>query len=301
LTQLPNRRLLMDRLGAVILAQPRNPKCGALLFIDVDNFKDLNDTMGHPTGDQLLVQIAARLAAYTGAQDTLARLGGDEFVVLLQGLSEDEVQAQSQARTAMAADLNQSLIDGDFLLYYQPQIDAAGQQTGVEALVRWQHPQRGLVSPAEFIPTAEGSGLIVPLGRWILQEACRQLAAWAAVPATAGWTVAVNISARQFRQADFVPQVTMALRDAGADPLRLKLELTESLLVDQLRIDQSFVRDLLTDPQDASIVRAIVMVGTSLELQVIAEGVETADQRDALLALGCQHFQGYFFGRPVPA
>jgi diguanylate cyclase (GGDEF)-like protein/PAS domain S-box-containing protein len=416
LTQLPNRRLLMERLGQAIAAQTRDKQCCALLFIDVDNFKDLNDTLGHHTGDQLLRQIAHRLLACIRAQDTLARQGGDEFVVMLQGLSfqlddaaqqarqvaqkilqtlaepyllvehqylstvsigiamfsgaltdqdellkqadlamyqaktdgrntvrffNPEMQAQVSERTALEADLHHALVASEFLLYYQPQINSAGQQLGVEALVRWQHPQRGLVSPAEFIPVAEVSGLILPLGQWILTTACHQLVAWSRVEEKQHWSIAVNISARQFRQPDFVQQVLLALQVSGADPQYLKLELTESQLIedvesvvakmdalkargvrfslddfgtgysslsilkrlplDQLKIDQSFVRDVLTDPQDASIVRAIVTLGTSLDLQVIAEGVETPEQRAALLELGCQNFQGYLFGRPAPA
>nr|WP_315235872.1 EAL domain-containing protein [uncultured Albidiferax sp.] len=415
LTQLPNRRLLSERLGQAIAVHARDREWGALLFIDVDNFKDLNDSRGHLVGDQLLCQIATRLEGCTRIEDTLARQGGDEFVVMLQAMSANlpeavqqarlvaqkilhalaqpytldghlyqttvsigialfsgpeteqdelfrqadlamyrakadgrntvcffnpEMQAQVRARTVLESDMRQALAAEQFLLYYQPQIDSAGQQTGVEALVRWQHPQRGLVPPAEFIPLAEMSGLILPLGRWILLTACRQLVRWSTDAGTAHWRAAVNISARQFRQADFVQQVQSALQETGANPQLLELELTESQLVedidsvvekmaalkalgvrfslddfgtgysslsilkrlplDKLKIDQSFVRDLLTDPQDASIVRAIVTLGTSLELQVIAEGVETTEQRDALLALGCQHFQGYLFGRPAP-
>lgn len=415
LTNLPNRRLLMERLSQAVALHARDQEWGALLFIDVDNFKDLNDTLGHHTGDQLLCQMAARMSACMRTQDTLARQGGDEFVVMLQGLSatmdhavqqtrqvtqkilqalaqpytldghqyqttvsigiamfagpdtnQDELlrqadlamyqaktdgrntlcffnpdmQTQVNARMALEADLHQALSNHQLRLYYQPQIDSTGQQIGVEALVRWQHPLRGLVSPAEFIPLAEMSNLILPLGRWILNTACRQLVAWSSVEGKNGWSIAVNISARQFRQVDFVQQVQSALLETGANPACLKLELTESQLLDdvdsviakmsalktlgvrfslddfgtgysslsilkrlpldQLKIDQSFVRDLLTDPQDASIVRAIVTLGASLELQVIAEGVETTAQRDALLALGCQYFQGYLFGRPAP-
>ena len=416
LTQLPNRRLLLERLGQTIAAHTRDKEWGALLFIDVDNFKDLNDTRGHQTGDALLRQIAARLGTCTRVEDTLARQGGDEFVVMLQALSptteiavqqarqvaqkilhalaepytlesqqyqttvsigvamfsgpsteqdellrqadmamyrakadgrnavrffNPEMQAQVILRTALEADLHQALAGQQFLLYYQPQIDSQGRQAGVEALVRWQHPLRGLVSPAEFIPLAETSGLILPLGRWILTTACRQLVDWSAADGKTQWSIAVNISARQFRQADFVQQVEAVLAETGANPQLLELELTESQLVedidsviekmtalkalgvrfslddfgtgysslsilkrlplDKLKVDQSFVRDLLIDPQDASIVRAIVTLGTSMDLQVIAEGVETPEQRDALLALGCQHFQGYLFGRPAPA
>jgi predicted signal transduction protein with EAL and GGDEF domain len=251
-----------------------------------------------------------------------------------------QMQAQVSERTALEADLHRAMAHSEFLLYYQPQINSDGIQIGVEALVRWKHPQRGLVAPAQFIPAAESSGLILPLGNWILQAACRQLLTWASQPDKTSWCIAVNVSARQFRQTDFVQQVQHALQSTGANPNLLELELTESQLVDnvetvitkmdalkamgvrlslddfgtgysslsmlkrlpldQLKVDQSFVRDLLTDPQDASIVRAIVTLGKSLELDVIAEGVETEAQRDALLSLGCQQFQGYLFGRPAP-
>lgn len=415
LTQLPNRRLLMERLQQTLTAQKRNPGCGALLFIDVDNFKDLNDTLGHSTGDQLLKEIASRLCACTRGQDTLARQGGDEFVAMVQDLGpaldaavvhtqhlaekilrrlsepyalkdhvyqtsvsigvamfggpdsdQDELlkqadlamyqakadgrntvrffnplmQAQVSARTALEKDLHRALDARQFLLYYQPQVDEHGQTVGVEALVRWQHPVRGLVSPGEFIPIAESSGLILPLGRWILETACSQLVRWAAQPGTSLRSIAVNLSARQFRQHDFVEQVQSILQATGANPQRLELELTESQLIDdlsgvvqkmdalkalgvrislddfgtgysslnvlkrlpldQLKIDQSFVHDLLLDHSSASIVRAIITLGDSLQLQVIAEGVETVEQRDALAGMGCRHFQGYLFGRPLP-
>ena len=416
LTLLPNRRFLMERLQQTLKANERQQQCGALLFIDVDNFKDLNDTLGHAMGDELLRQMAVRLSTCTRAEDTLARQGSDEFVLLLCDLSRDldaaleqtrhvaqkilqhiaepylletryyqttvsigiamfgdtptsrdelfkqadlamyrakaegrnalcffnpAMQAQVTARTAIEADLHQALARSEFVLYYQPQVNIDGQQIGVEALVRWQHPQRGLVPPLEFIPIAESTGLILPLGRWILSTACRQLVAWATSPKQEHWSIAVNVSARQFRQSDFVQTVEQALLDTGANPQRLELELTESLLVDdvedviarmsalkalgvrfslddfgtgysslsmlkrlpldQLKIDQSFVRDLLREPQGANIVKAIVTLGVGMNLQVIAEGVETAEQRDALVKLGCTHFQGYLFGRPAPA
>ena len=415
LTHLPNRRLLMERLQQAMAAQKRSPELGALLFIDVDNFKDLNDTQGHSTGDLLLSEIAARLSACTRAQDTLARQGGDEFVAMVLGLGptleaavvhtqhlaekilhklsepylldghgyqtsvsigvamfggpesdqeellkqadlamyqakadgrntvrffNPQMQAQVTARTALETDLHRALEMGQFQLYYQPQVDAQGCTLGVESLVRWRHPVRGLVSPAEFIPVAEASGLILPLGRWILETACAQLVRWAAHASTQGLSIAVNLSARQFRQSSFVAEVQTILQATGANPERLELELTESQLIDdlgdviekmdalkamgvrfalddfgtgysslnvlkrlpldQLKIDQSFVHDLLLDGSSASIVRAIVTLGDSLHLQVIAEGVETPEQRDALVALGCHHFQGYLFGRPTP-
>ena len=230
---------------------------------------------------------------------------------------------------------------GEFFLHYQPQIDLDGQLLGAEALVRWQHPQRGVVAPGEFIPPAESSGLILPLGRYILRSACTQLAAWSQDPQRAQLTLAVNVSARQLHGPEFVDDVLRALADSGANPARLELELTESQLAEdveamiermqvlrergvrfalddfgtgysslsylkrlplaRLKIDQSFVRDLLSDANDVAIVRTIVALGQSLELEVIAEGVERQEQLDLLRQLGCRKFQGYLFGRPGPA
>jgi len=416
LTQLPNRRLLLDRLQQAVTASGRSGREGALLFIDLDNFKTLNDTLGHDKGDQLLQQVAQRLSASVREGDTVARLGGDEFVVMLEGLDtnpedaapqaktvgekilatlnepyllaqhkhhstpsigvtlfggnqdtvdellkradfamyqskaagrntlrffDPQMQAVVTARAGLEAELRQALQHEQFLLYYQPQVDGAGRLTGVEALVRWRHPQRGMVSPAEFIPLAEDSGLILPLGHWVLQTACLQLVSWANQRAMAHLTVAVNVSARQFHHVDFIEQVLAILEHTGADPRRLKLELTESLLLadvediikkmstlkasgvgfslddfgtgyssltylkrlplDQLKIDQSFVRDILTDPNDAAIAKAIITLGQSLGLAVIAEGVETEGQRSFLANHGCNAYQGYLFGRPCPA
>ncbi len=415
LTGLPNRRLLQDRVQQLLGGLTRSPKGAALMFIDVDNFKDINDTLGHDAGDALLRQMTQRMLQCVRAQDTLARQGGDEFVVLLVDLSGNveaaaqeaqgvaqkllqrlhepyqlgekpqqvsvsigvalvdpaqpsreelfkqadlamyqakaagrntlrffnaSMQAQVMARTSLEADLYRALAQDEFVLYYQPQVDAQGQCLGYEALVRWQHPVRGLVPPAEFIAATESCGVIVPLGRWILRTACLQLLAWANSTPQRQWTVAVNVSALQFRQSDFVEQVQQVLAQTGANPRQLELELTESQLVDdvaaviakmaalralgvrlslddfgtgysslamlkrlplnQLKIDQTFVRDMLDNPQDAAIIRAIVTMGDSLHLDVIAEGVELAAQRDALHRLGCHHYQGYLFGRPTP-
>ena len=416
LTKLPNRRLLLEHMQAALASSERRNDCGALLFVDVDNFKDLNDTLGHHVGDILLQQMAQRLGGCTRSQDTVARQGGDEFVVMLQSLGthmdesalqarqvaekivqrlsepyqlegkefkssvslgvamfsgkvmgqddllkqadlamyrakadgrnrvsffDPQMQAQVKERTALEADLRVGIAQSQFVLHYQPQFRFDGIQIGVEALVRWNHPQRGLVAPSVFIPVAESSGLILPLGQWILLQACQQAVTWSVDPAKAQWVVSINVSARQFRQPGFVQQVREALESAGAQAHHIELELTESQLVDdvggvvekmtalkelgvrislddfgtgysslsmlknlpldQLKIDQSFVRDLRVDAQDRSIVRAILTLGESLGLRVIAEGVETEVQRGILLELGCSYFQGYLLGRPAPA
>lgn len=415
LTELPNRQMLLNRLEHAVVTSARRRSHGGLLFIDLDNFKMLNDTMGHDRGDQLLQQVARRLTQCVRHMDTVARLGGDEFVVMLEELSADALEAASQVeavgkkvlaalnhpfdlagqhhhtspsigatlffdhmetvdellkradlamyqakaagrntmrffdpemqaavntRAALELDLRQGLAQGELLLHYQPVVNAAGDTTGVEALARWLHPRRGIVSPAEFIPLAEQTGLILPLGRWVLETACLQLVAWRASPATEHLTMAVNVSAREFHHPDFSSLVVALLGKTGANPNRLKLELTESLLLsdvedaiakmselrsigvnfslddfgtgysslsylkrlplDQLKIDRSFVSDVLTDANDASIVRTILALAQSLGLSVVAEGVETQGQRDFLEEIGCTAFQGYLFGRPVP-
>ena len=243
-------------------------------------------------------------------------------------------------RVMLELDLRLGLERGELVLHYQPIVDQAGHVIGVEALARWVHPTRGMVQPGSFIPVAEESGLILPLGKWVMQTACRQLLAWSKAAHTQSLSIAVNVSAREFRQSEFASQIIEILRSTGANPRRLKLELTESLLLsdvqdairkmeqlraegvrfslddfgtgysslsylkrlplDQLKIDQSFVRDVLTDPNDAAIARTVIALAQSLGLAVVAEGVETAGQRDFLLASGCQVFQGYLFGRPVP-
>ncbi|WP_313071194.1 EAL domain-containing protein [Melaminivora sp.] len=416
LTGLPNRRLLLDRLQQVRMGLERSGRHAALLFIDLDNFKALNDTRGHDRGDELLNRVAQRLRAAVRAGDTVARFGGDEFVVLAEGLATAPQQArrdaerlgcliaealslpyrlgdqlnyhttpsigltvfahpaqtaeellkqadfamyqakaagrnaqrlfdpgllaQMHARTQMESELRSALEAGELVLHYQPVVDSAGTIRGAEALVRWNHPQRGLVLPGEFIALAEQSGLILPLGAWVLQTACAQLAAWARQPAMRSMVLSVNVSVRQFRQASFAGQVRAALRASGACAELLCLELTESLLLtdteemiarmqdlradgvrfslddfgtgysslsylkrlplDQLKIDRAFVRDVLTDPNDAAIVRTILALAHSLDLDALAEGVETPGQLDFLRGQGCLSFQGYLFGRPMP-
>jgi diguanylate cyclase (GGDEF)-like protein/PAS domain S-box-containing protein len=415
LTGLPNRTLLLDRLKQTMTVSARSGSFGALLLLDLDKFKTLNDTLGHDMGDELLKQVAQRLATCIRAGDTAARLGGDEFLVMLANLSVSEVDAANQSevvaekikaalnqpyqlgdvaylstpsigvtlfrsqktsiddltkqadlamykakaagrnsirffdpgmevavmeRATLEKDLRQALDEKQFLLHYQPQIAGDSQLTGAEVLVRWQHPQRGMVSPADFIPMAEETGLILPLGHWVMETACTQLARWATRSEMEHLTLAVNVSAHQFREPDFVATVQAVITQTSANPNRLKLELTESMLVanvediiakmymlkaigigfslddfgtgysslsylkrlplDQLKIDQSFVRDVLSDPNDAVIARTVVALAQSLSLGVIAEGVETAAQRDFLPASGCHAYQGYFFSRPLP-
>jgi diguanylate cyclase (GGDEF)-like protein/PAS domain S-box-containing protein len=415
LTQLPNRRLLHDRLQQAMASSRRNTRHGALLFLDLDNFKTLNDSHGHDIGDQLLVEVANRLRGCVREGDSVSRLGGDEFVVLLEELSEVSTEATQQAELvatkvlaalnrpyllntheyrgsssigittfngressaeellkqadlamyqakaggrntlrffdpAMQASINaRSLIENElhlalenneFVLYYQPQIDLQGRCLGVEALIRWQNPRRGFISPLEFIPLAEESGLILPIGDWVLEEACRQLSLWSKDQRTASLTIAVNVSARQFHQPGFVERVHSIVSRNDIDPSRLKLEITESLLLsdvndaiqkmstlramgiafslddfgtgysslsylkrlplDQIKIDQSFVRDILTDQNDTVICRAVIALGRSLALAVIAEGVETDMQWALLKDEGCHAAQGYLFGRPMP-
>jgi diguanylate cyclase (GGDEF)-like protein/PAS domain S-box-containing protein len=415
LTNLPNRRLLLDRLQRALHTTGRNHKLGALVMLDLDDFKTLNDTWGHEAGDQLLVELAQRLSSAVREGDTVARLGGDEFVLLLENLADDRATAAAHAeavvlkvlqlfaqpfhpqqreyvttasvgvtlfgdagrtnadtvmgqadmamyqakgagrnayrffdaelqvalttRASLEKDLRLGIAHNEFRLHYQPQLDVHGRVQGVEALVRWQHPTRGNVSPAQFIPLAEQSGFIMELGQWVLTTACEKLASWRDDPCLSQLCIAVNVSARQFRSPRFVRDVMDTLVATGADPACLKLELTESVLaedvesliekmaalrtqgvlfslddfgtgysslsylkrlpLDQLKIDQSFVRDLMTDPNDAAIVRAVLTLGSSLGLQVIAEGVETDAQKDFLRRNGCGQFQGYLFSRPL--
>lgn len=415
LTGLPNRRLLRDRLQHVLSATGRHPFCGAVLFVDLDNFKTLNDTKGHSIGDLLLIEVAGRLKSCVRDGDTVSRVGGDEFVLILEELSEDLTQATAQtesicnqilaavsqsfalkgydcqcsasigiclfrnqevneeellkradtamyqaknagrntlrfynasmqvaleSRAELESELRIALSKQQFQLYYQVQVDSQNRALGAEALIRWINPQRGIVSPKKFIPIAEDTGLIVLIGQWVLETACAQLKCWQINAFTRDLTIAVNVSAAQFRQPNFVAQVRHILHESGAKPAQLKLELTESLLLisvddiiakmrelkllgicfslddfgtgysslqyikllplDQLKIDQSFVRDINSDSNDAAIVKTIVVMSEALGLSVIAEGVENQAQRDFLDHHGCHSFQGYLFGRPLP-
>jgi diguanylate cyclase (GGDEF)-like protein/PAS domain S-box-containing protein len=415
LTDIPNRRLLLERLQHAMVSSAHNDKTGALLFIDLDNFKAINDTLGHDMGDLLLQQVARRLVSCLREGDSVARLGGDEFVVLLEDLSSHTIEAAAQteavaehiqaelgqpyrlatheylstssigatlfqghrqsieelmkqadiamyqakragrnvlrffdqemqnavtARAILENELRSALEKRQFRLYYQVQVDHMLHPLGAEALLRWEHPERGVVSPTDFIQVAEETDLIVPIGQWALETACAQLKAWQHNPLTRNLGLTVNVSAKQFRRPDFVARMQETVRQSGINPMRLKLELTESALLDdiegaiavmdalrqsgirfslddfgtgysslqylkrlpldQLKIDRSFVRDIATDSNDAAIVRTIIAMAQSMNLGVIAEGVETEEQRQHLLNHGCNHYQGYLFGRPVP-
>ncbi len=422
LTGLPNRRLLLDRVRLALASCARNRRYGALMFLDMDNFKTLNDTKGHDFGDNLLVDVAHRLSAGIRQEDTVSRLGGDEFVVLLGDLDSDEEKAVAQAqafadkllvslaepyrlsvsklngtdeieyrctssigitmfrilddsveemlkradvamyqakaagrnavrffdpamqkmienRSELEALLHKSLVNKELELYYQMQVDADETPIGVEALLRWNHPERGLISPAEFIPLAEENGYIVPIGLWVLETACMQLKQWEG----GGFErikLSVNVSAKQFKQSDFVDRVASVLHLSSIHPSRLVLELTESVVLDdvreaifkmralkelgvglsmddfgtgysslsylqrlpldELKIDQSFVRDLIGNVENESIVKTIIVLAQELKMKIVAEGVETREQFELLKARGCGCFQGYLFSKPVP-
>ena len=415
LTGLPNRRLLMERLQQALVSSGRRKWGGALLFIDLDNFKTLNDTQGHSIGDYLLQQVAQRLTACVREGDSVARLGGDEFVIMLVELNDELPEASMQAmtigekiitslgrsyrigdhehvctasigitlfqgrerkcevllrqadiamyqakhagrntlrffdqamqesiniRAAMEGELRKALDRRQFSLYYQAQVDAKGRVEGVEALLRWQHPEYGMVSPAKFIPLAEETGLIGQIGLWVLDTACAQLAKWKQNEKFHNLSIAVNISAEQFHLPDFVYMVKETVRRHDINATRLKLELTESLAIeniestvekmeilkevgisfslddfgtgysslahlkrlslDQIKIDQSFVRNILRDNADKVMVMAITSLGMNFELHIIAEGVETQEQFRLLHRCGCESFQGYLFSKPVP-
>lgn len=415
LTQLPNRRMLLDRVKQALAASSRSKHYGALLFLDLDNFKNLNDTRGHYIGDLLLIEVARRLNANVREGDVVARLGGDEFVLMLENLSEDvqeaaiqaglvgenvrgalalpymlkglelwctasigvslffghetsidellkysdfamyhakkegrnsirffdpEMQATLVERSSLESELRHALGRQELRLYYQIQVDNERRAIGAEALLRWIHPERGLILPEQFIPLAEKTGLIVPIGLWVLQTACAQLKDWAGNPATSSLQLALNASALELRQPDFVEKVQQAIFSTGINPALLKIELTESLLIDnlidtvtkmnalkalgisfsmddfgtaysslaylkqlpldQLKIDQSFIRDLSDNSSNAALVQAIILMGRTFGLDVIAEGVEDEVQLAFLNLHGCHAYQGYLFSRPLP-
>jgi diguanylate cyclase (GGDEF)-like protein len=415
LTHLPNRQLLLDRLQLAVTNSARNGQEGAVLYLDLDHFKAINDTYGHHLGNLLLQQVAERLVTNVRVSDTVAHVSGDEFVIVFQSLgkhnlkaatharkiarklqdvlskpyrlestsyictvsigimlfspavtkSEDlvqqaaiamyqakksgrntyqffdpEMQKAIQARATLEDELRTALERKQFQLYYQVQVNSEGKPIGAESLIRWVHPERGIISPMDFIPLCEETGMIVPIGYWVLNAACEQLAAWQKHPSTCDLVLAVNVSAKQFSQPDFVKQVVLALYRFNIPPQLLKLELTEGMLVQniedtirtmkelcrlgvgfslddfgtgysslqylkrlplaQIKIDQSFVRDIAHDAHDKSIVRTIIAMANNMELNVIAEGVETEEQQQILMNKGCSTFQGYYFGRPVP-
>lgn len=415
LTNLPNRQLLLDRLNNIHAASNRHPNYDAVLFIDLDNFKKLNDTQGHNVGDLLLVEVAQRLRLSVRKSDTIGRLGGDEFIVILQGLNVDikkaaadvenigkkilniisepyflnsykyfgsaslgislfcnqeisvnellkradtamyeaknagrntlrfydpEMQATLEARNAMENDLRIAVKEGQFQLYFQMQVDHSRKILGAEALIRWPHPKGGLIPPMQFIPLAEETGLILPIGLWVLNTACEQIKAWQKNPQTKELNISINVSARQFHQPDFVDQVIKAVKANEITPSKLKLELTETIVlsniddtiskmntlrkfgiqfslddfgtgysslsyltklpIDELKIDQSFVRNIFTNQKDSIIVQTIIGMAKNLGLEVIAEGVETEIQKAYLEQQGCKFCQGYLFGKPIP-
>ncbi len=414
LTGLPNRRALLERLQQALAYDRRNSRKRALLVVDLDNFKTLNDTLGQHTGDLLLQEVARRISACIRETDTAARIGGDEFVVMLENLSDGAEEAAAQAknvaekilarvadpcilserecvstssigitvfgfsnesgtqilqqadiamyqaktagrntirffapalqaavsaRAALEDEIRHGIRNHQFSLWYQPQVDR-GLIVGAEALLRWNHPRRGVLGPIEFIPLAEETGLIVPLGRMVLEQACRQAALWATMQSGAPIPIAVNVSARQFRQPDFIAHVLETIAGSNADPKNIKIEITESMLLesleetvvimntlkshgvqfslddfgtgysslaylkrlplDQLKIDRSFVRDILSNATNGALAQAIISLARALGLLVIAEGVETGEQRDLLASLGCETYQGFLFSKAVP-
>lgn len=415
LTGLPNRRFFIDRLQHAIAIGERHRHTGALLFLDIDNFKSINDSFGHEAGDVLLKEVSERLQSVLRTSDTVARMGGDEFVILLEelggksplaatlardvadkvlealglpyniagnvlagsvsigvvlwggdvGINSSELlkrsdlamysakrsgknavcfydpsmQLEMESRTRTERELTTAIAEGQLLAYYQRRVDADGRVVGAELLLRWQHPTRGLIPPGDFISIAEDTGLILQIGRWVLESACRQLVAWAGTAHTRELTLSINVSAMEFRQESFVEDVTRVLHASGANPRLLEIEITESMLFEHadvyidkmkvlrdlglqfslddfgtgysslsclktlplhvLKIDKSFVRDIESDPNDAVIVQTIIRMGQTLGLAVIAEGVETEAQYAILRRNGCESFQGFYFGRPL--
>jgi diguanylate cyclase (GGDEF)-like protein len=415
LTRLPNRRLLLDRLALALSVSERSRQYGALLFLDMDNFKTLNDILGHNVGDQMLIEVAERIKYAVRKVDTVSRFGGDEFVVLFEDLSFDGneasqkmaviaekirtalvvpfrfnqhvhnssssigvclffghtlscenlikqadiamyqaksagrnrvqfydpvLQQSAETRVVLESDLRKALSLKQFQLYYQIQCDSNMKTVGAEALIRWHHPVRGMIAPMQFISIAEESTLIQEIGFWVIETACQQLVLWSKKDDTRDLVLAINVSARQFMMTDFVELVQSSIQFYGADPSRLKLELTESVIlhniedivnkmqllktfgiklslddfgtgysslsylkqlpIDQIKIDQSFVRDIANDLNDAVMVKNIIEIAKNFQLNVIAEGVETEEQLVFLRENGCMAYQGYLFGKPLP-
>jgi diguanylate cyclase (GGDEF)-like protein len=415
LTQLHNRRYFMDRLQHALTCCQQGDRHGALLFIDLDNFKNINDTLGHDIGDLLLQLVGQRLVHSVRKSDSVARMGGDEFVIIMEDLSvspheaihqveiftqkiltllnqpyqllnnsrhstpsigvtmlsnhqitidelmkqvdiamysakkagrniirffDPDMQAAVEHRSTMEVCLNHALAQQQFMLYYQPQVNNDGTIVGAEVLLRWLHPANGIINPDDFIPIAEETDLIIPIGLWVLETACHQLKRWESDTDTTDLHLAINVSSRQFQHPDFVKQVTTVIYKSGIKPTQLKLELTESMVLgnineiidkmqalkklgvefsmddfgtghsslsslkklpqDQLKIDQSFVHDIASDRDSEIIVQTIIAMASNLGMDVIAEGVETEEQRDFLNKHHCLNFQGYLFGKPVP-
>ncbi len=412
LTSLPNRSLFMDRLAHALTRTERRGEQLAVLFLDLDRFKVVNDSLGHGVGDQLLIGVSQRLASCLRPEDTIARLGGDEFAILIEDVKDDKapasvadrltgelqqpfavegrevvitvsigiamstakrmtpedilrdadlamyhakgrgkaryeifdksMNAPAQERMDLELDLRNAVARGEFILHYQPILELpTGRIVEMEALVRWKHPQRGLLFPGDFVGLSEETGLIVPLGRWVLHEACRQTRQWQLATPGSTLAISVNLSARQLQQPDLVEEIAAVLRETRLDPGALRLEITETVVmhdapttlaklealkalgvqlaiddfgtgysslgylkrfpVDTLKIDRSFVKGIGQNVEDSAIVRAVITVAKSLGLSVTAEGIESADQLEHLRSLGCDHGQGYYFAKPMPS